>query len=161
MTDNKPTAQTFDIDTFLCFAVYSANRAFTRAYRVVLSELELTYTQYLVMVALWESDSRTVGGLGSRLSLEANTITPILKRLEERGLLERNRDPDDDRSVIVSLTPPGLALKDEAKIVPARIAAASELTAEAAQKLSRDLLDLCDTLDAFASAATESPGLTG
>ena len=90
---------------FLCFAIYSTNLAFGRAYRPILDKLGLTYTQYIAIVALWEEDHQTVGALGEKLFLESNTLTPILKKLEAMGYLRRERDPGDERQVLVSLTP--------------------------------------------------------
>lgn len=97
---------------FLCFAVYSANLAFGRAYRPILEELGITYTQWIAIVALWDDDNQTVKSLGEKLFLESNTLTPILKRLEELGYLRRRRDPADERQVIVSLTEAGRRLRE-------------------------------------------------
>jgi len=97
---------------FLCFAVYSANLAFGRAYRPFLEELGLTYPQYITLVALWEEDDQTVGALGDKLFLESNTLTPILKKLEAMGYVRRRRDPADERQVRVSLTPAGQKLRE-------------------------------------------------
>ncbi|XKM42401.1 MarR family winged helix-turn-helix transcriptional regulator [Rhizobium ruizarguesonis] len=98
------------LSTFLCFAVYSANLAFGRAYKPILDELGLTYTQYITMVALSEEDDQTVGALGEKMFLESNTLTPILKKLESNGYITRHRDPADERQVRVSLTPAGRQL---------------------------------------------------
>jgi DNA-binding MarR family transcriptional regulator len=95
------------LSNFLCFAVYSANLAFGRAYKPILDALGLTYTQYIAMVALNEEDDQTVGVLGEKLFLESNTLTPILKKLESMGFIRRGRDPADERQVRVSLTPAG------------------------------------------------------
>jgi len=98
---------------FLCFAVYSANLAYGRAYKPILDELGVTYTQWIAIVALWEEDGQTVRGLGEKLFLESNTLTPILKKLESLGYLVRRRDPKDERQVIVSLTDAGRALREK------------------------------------------------
>jgi DNA-binding MarR family transcriptional regulator len=92
---------------YLCFAIYSANLAFGRAYKPVLDKLGLTYTQYIALVALSEEDNQTVGALGEKMFLESNTLTPILKKLESIGYIRRQRDPADERQVRVSLTPAG------------------------------------------------------
>lgn len=105
-TDNKGQK----LSNFLCFAIYSANLAFGRAYKPILDELGLTYTQYIAMVALSEEDDQTVGALGEKLFLESNTLTPILKKLESIGYIRRQRDPADERQVRVSLTPAGRRL---------------------------------------------------
>ena len=96
---------------FLCFAVYSANLAFGRAYRPILEKLGLTYTQYVALVALWEQDDQTVGELGDKMFLESNTLTPILKKLEQSGFIERRRDPADERQVRIRLTAKGSELR--------------------------------------------------
>src|SRR5262245_44924968 len=96
---------------FLCFAVYSANLAFGRAYRPILDQHGLTYTQYVTLVALSEEDGQTVGELGDRLFLESNTLTPMLKKLEQLGLVERRRNPADERQVRVKVTPAGRKLR--------------------------------------------------
>ena len=101
------------LSDYLCFAVYSANLAFGRAYRPVLEPLGLTYTQYVALVALWEQDDQTVGSLGEKLVLESNTLTPILKKLEQTGFVERRRDPADERQVRIRLTPKGRDLQNE------------------------------------------------
>ena len=98
---------------FLCFAIYSANLAYGRAYKPILEELGLTYTQYIAIVALWEEDDQTVSGLGEKLFLESNTLTPILKKLEAIGYLTRRRDPEDERQVRVSLTEAGRCLREK------------------------------------------------
>ena len=101
------------LSNFLCFAVYSANLAFGRAYKPILDAVGLTYTQYIAMVALSEEDEQTVGVLGEKLFLESNTLTPILKKLEQLGYIRRQRDPADERQVRVSLMPVGRRLIEE------------------------------------------------
>ncbi|POR52625.1 MarR family winged helix-turn-helix transcriptional regulator [Bosea psychrotolerans] len=98
---------------FMCFAVYSANLAYGRAYKPILEALGLTYTQWIAIVALWEEDNQTVKSLGEKLFLESNTLTPMLKKLEELGYLRRRRDPGDERQVIVSLTEEGRRLREK------------------------------------------------
>lgn len=112
-SSDKPSASTPRLEDFMCFAVYSANLAFGRAYKPILEKLGLTYTQYIAIVALWEQDNQTVGGLGEKLFLESNTLTPILKKLEELGYLQRRRDPADERQVIVHLTDEGRRLREK------------------------------------------------
>ena len=100
------------LSDFLCFAVYSTNLAFGKAYKPILEKLGLTYTQYITIVALWEEDNQTVGSLGEKLFLESNTLTPILKKLEAMGYLQRQRDPADERQVRINLTKEGKALRE-------------------------------------------------
>lgn len=104
------------LDDQLCFAVYSANTAIHRMYRPRLAKLGLTYPQYITLLALWEQDDVTVGALGKRLYLDTNTLTPLLKRLEGMGHLNRQRDPNDERVVRLTLTEQGRALKAQAEI---------------------------------------------
>jgi len=111
---DQPAPGTPLLSDFLCFAVYSANLAFGKAYKPILDELGLTYTQYITIIALWEEDNQTVSGLGEKLFLESNTLTPILKKLEAMGYLERQRDPEDERQVRVSLTKSGRRLREKA-----------------------------------------------
>ena len=113
MTTHPTQADLPRLDDFLCFAVYSANLAYGRAYKPILDELGITYTQWIAIVALWEQDAQTVSGLGDKLFLESNTLTPILKKLETLGYLERRRDPRDERQVIVTLTAAGRALREK------------------------------------------------
>jgi DNA-binding MarR family transcriptional regulator len=109
----SPAPERPKLGEFLCFAVYSANLAFGRAYRPILEKLGLTYTQYVALVALWEQDDQTVGELGDKMFLESNTLTPILKKLEQSGFIERRRDPADERQVRIKLTAKGSELRSQ------------------------------------------------
>jgi DNA-binding MarR family transcriptional regulator len=114
---NRPSPEDPDIaklSDYLCFAVYSANLAFGKAYKPILDKLGLTYTQYITIIALWEENNQTVSGLGEKLFLESNTLTPILKKLEAMGYLRRQRDPEDERQVRIGLTEAGFRLREEA-----------------------------------------------
>ena len=113
MSTPSTPAELPKLGDFLCFAVYSANLAYGRAYKPILDELGITYTQWIAIVALWEQDEQTVSGLGDKLFLESNTLTPILKKLEALGYLERRRDARDERQVIVKLTDAGRALREK------------------------------------------------
>ena len=106
------------LDLQLCFALYAAGNRMTRLYRPLLDPLGLTYPQYLAMMALWEAAPQTVGALGRRLSLDSGTLTPLFKRLEKLALVERRRDPGDERRVLIDLTDKGLALREQAAAVP-------------------------------------------
>ncbi|WP_084418023.1 MarR family winged helix-turn-helix transcriptional regulator [Henriciella litoralis] len=118
MTDRQTPDDPLRLDRQICFPLYAASNLINRLYRPVLSELGLTYPQYLVMLALWESSPRTVGALGEALYLDSGTLTPLLKRMEQAGLVERKRDPEDERRVQVSLTDQGRALRKQAEQVP-------------------------------------------
>jgi DNA-binding MarR family transcriptional regulator len=109
----KPAPKGRKLSNFLCFAVYSANLAFGRAYKPILDAVGLTYTQYIALVALSEEDDQTVSSLGEKLFLESNTLTPILKKLEQLGYIVRQRSSADERQVRVSLTGAGRKLLDK------------------------------------------------
>jgi DNA-binding MarR family transcriptional regulator len=111
-----------DLDEQLCFALYSASRAVTRAYAPLLAPLGLTYPQYLVLLVLWQRDGASVKQLGARLALDSGTLTPLLKRLEHQGLVERRRADDDERVVRIHLTAEGRARRARARKVPAALA---------------------------------------
>ena len=113
MSKHPTPAELPKLDDFLCFAVYSANLAYGRAYKPILDKLGITYTQWIAIVALWAEGEQTVSSLGDKLFLESNTLTPILKKLEALGYLERRRDPADERQVIVKLTDAGRALREK------------------------------------------------
>jgi len=132
------------LSDFLCFAIYSANLAYGRAYKPILEQLGLTYTQYIAIVALWEEDNQTVSGLGEKLFLESNTLTPILKKLEAMGYLNRQRDPSDERQVLVSLTEAGRRLRE--KGLTMNLVQASGLTPEEFPKMQKAVVTLRDNL---------------
>lgn len=106
------------LENQLCFALYSTSLAMSKVYRKLLADLDLTYPQYLVMLVLWEQDGLTVSAIGERLFLDSATLTPLLKRLEAAGLVERARATRDERQVIVSLTEQGRQLKAKARAIP-------------------------------------------
>jgi len=130
---------------FLCFAVYSANLAFGRAYRPILDKLGLTYTQYVTLVALDEQGNQRVGDLGDKLFLESNTLTPILKKLEQLGLVERRRDPADERQVRVNATAAGRALKQQVQSEASKLIEATGLGDDFA-KVQQTVATLRDNL---------------
>ncbi len=113
------------LDHQLCFALYSASLAMTKLYKPLLAPLGLSYPQYLVLLVLWEGDGITVSQLGDRLALDSGTLTPLLKRMEAQGLVQRLRDAADERRVLLRLTAAGRALKSRAAAVPPAIARAS------------------------------------
>jgi DNA-binding MarR family transcriptional regulator len=118
---DRPQLDPLALDLQLCFSLYSASNLMTRLYRPLLQPLGLTYLQYLAMLVLWEQSPRTVGELGRRLGLDSGTLTPLFKRMEEAGLLSRNRDPADERRVIIDLTDAGRALREKTLSVPPAI----------------------------------------
>ena len=132
----------------LCFAIYSTAHAFNRVYKPLLDKLGLTYPQYLVMLALWERDGVPVKNLGERLFLDSGTLTPLLKRLEAAGLLKRTRGTEDERQVLVALTPQGQALREKAKAVPQSILAASACSIGELSAMKEEIVALRDRLNA-------------
>ena len=110
------------LDNQLCFAIYAASLAMTKAYKPVLGALGLTYPQYLVLLVLWEEDNRPVSELGDRLFLDSGTLTPLLKRMEAAGWVQRQRSTQDERKVHIVLTPAGLALREQAACIPLNMA---------------------------------------
>ena len=126
MPNKKPVATVPNpaqaLDNQLCFALYSASLAMTKVYQPLLKTLALTYPQYLVMLALWEQDRVMVSALGKRLWLDSGTLTPLLKRLEQTGLVHRVRSLEDERRVFIVLTAVGRALQAKAAFIPACIA---------------------------------------
>lgn len=112
-------------DAMLCFDVYAMQQAFNRLYKPLLAPLGLTYPQYLAMVILWAEDNLPVGQIGARLGLDSSTLTPLVKRLEQAGLVKRARDAQDERKVTVSLTGAGRALETQAVDVPRCVEAAT------------------------------------
>lgn len=136
------------IESQLCFAVYSASHAFTRAYRSVLAATGLTYPQYLVMLVLWRA-TKTVGfgELCSALKLDSSTLTPLLQRLEARGLLTRSRSAEDGRAVQVTLTQTGKALREQVRPIPRMIGEATGMSEHEYQSLMQTLARLRDALD--------------
>ncbi|TDK37345.1 MarR family transcriptional regulator [Rhizobium deserti] len=141
---SRPANEAADIrlDAQLCFALYGAAHAFTRTYKPLLEPLGLTYPQYLVMIALWEEDGQPVKAIGDRLGLDSGTLSPLLKRLEQSGLVSRQRDRDDERQVRISLTQKGQDLKSNAAGVRAAIGQALGCGREEVEALRDDLIAL-------------------
>jgi len=137
----------------LCFSLYGAQQAMQAAYKPLLDPLGLTYPQYLVLSALWVQDAQTVGALGAMLGLETNTLTPLLKRMQAAGLLDRQRDPADERVVRITLTAAGRALESQAAEVRRCFLAATGLGPDQAAALR----DQIGALRAALTASTKSP----
>ncbi len=143
-----PEPEPSRFDSMLCFTVYSTAHAFNRAYKPLLDALGLTYPQYLAMLALWERDGLSVKEMGELLHLDSGTLTPLLKRLEAMGLVRRARDASDERSVRISLTPAGAAMRQKQRTVREGLVGACGLSAEELKSLSAQLVRLRDNLNA-------------
>ena len=130
------------LENQFCFTLYACARETIKLYKPFLDELDLTYTQYLAMTVLWEKKSASVKDLGQALYLDSGTLTPLLKKMEGKGLLTRRRSVDDERSLIVSLTEAGEALRDRALESPLRVSPCFRLEPEEAKELNRLLYKL-------------------
>lgn len=146
-TNPLPNDTALLLDNQLCFALYSTSLAMTKLYKPLLAEMGLTYPQYLVMLALWERDDVTVSKLGERLFLDSGTLTPLLKRMEAAGLLQRRRSGQDERRVLVTLTPTGRALKTKASCIPSGLVKASHCSLPELMALTKDIQALRRHLD--------------
>ena len=135
MPDTPQDFNPLSLDNQLCFPLYAASRELIRLYKPFLDPLDLTYPQYVTMMALWEHDGVKVGELGSRLHLDSATLTPLLKRLEAHGYVKRRRSARDERAVIVSLTDDGRALRERALKVPQCMAGCLAMSPDEAMQL--------------------------
>lgn len=136
---HSPTPPELALDNQLCFALYSASLSMTKLYKTVLAPFGLTYPQYLTLLALWEYDGQGVSELGAHLYLDSGTLTPLLKRMETSGWLVRRRSTEDERRVLVHLTPKGHALRSQARQVPRTLAARTRLDHAQAMQLTERL----------------------
>ncbi len=134
MSDNEKY-EALKLDNQLCFPLYACAKEIVRRYKPFLDEIDLTYTQYIAMMVLWEEKEINVKDLGGRLYLDSGTLTPVLKRLEQKGLISRQRDDKDERMLIVSITQEGEALKEKAVEIPYKMAGCVKLDAQEAKEL--------------------------
>lgn len=140
------------LDSQLCFALYSATHALTRAYRNALDEKGLTYTQYLVLLVLWEYNTMSVSGIAQKLDLDSASLTPILKRLETAGILQRLRNKSDERVVEIKLTEKGYALQDEVAEIQKGVACKTGLSTPEFNQLKKTLHELVRVMNAETEA---------
>ncbi|SUY48366.1 transcriptional regulator [Clostridium putrefaciens] len=131
-----------NLDNQLCFSIYACSKEIIRLYRPFLEKLGLTYTQYIALLALWEKDKVTVKQLGNRLYLDSGTLTPLLKKMEENGLLLRERQKDDERKVLITLTKAGVDLKQKALELPKSILCSTNLDTNKSIELREDIKSL-------------------
>lgn len=142
----KSESKNLKLDNQLCFALYAASLAMSKAYKPHLAAVGLTYPQYLVMLVLWENDASSVSDIGERLFLDSGTLTPLLKRLETAGYVKRNRDTQDERRVLVSLSSAGKNLKRKILPLPSKMLQATQCSRTDAMGLALALKDLRDNL---------------
>ncbi len=135
------------LDNQLCFALYACAKEVTRIYKPFLDKLGITYTQYITLLVLWEQDCKTVKELGKKLYLDSGTLTPLLKKLENLGVLERIRDTKDERNVFVKLTEKGINMKNEVIEIPKEVFCSTGLSPEDAMELKERLRFLLVRLD--------------
>jgi DNA-binding MarR family transcriptional regulator len=148
-------------DEMLCFSLYAAARATAQAYRSLLEPWNLTYPQYLVLVLLWDSDSRAVRDLGECLQLDSGTLSPLLRRMEQAGFLDRARSARDERVVIVSLTERGRALQNDLAHIPSCMAESFGVSRGQAHELSDTLRRLTARLQATADGSRPAETTSG
>ncbi|MBT0570508.1 MarR family transcriptional regulator [Curvibacter sp. CHRR-16] len=154
------TDQALQLDKQLCFALYSTSLAMTKLYKPLLQALDVTYPQYLALLALWEQDGQSVSSLGEKLFLDSGTLTPLLKRMEQAGLLQRQRSPADERRVTIHLTAAGQALKEKARSIPFCVFSATSCPLSELVELTRQIQGLRQRLlSSVAPAANDSQPL--
>lgn len=146
---NRDQYEGLKLKNHLCFPLYACSRETIKNYKPLLDQLGLTYTQYITMLVLWEQERLTVKELGAELYLDSGTLTPLLKKLEEKGLVNRNRSSMDERNLIVSLTPAGAAMKEAAKNIPSEMAKLVNLSADECITLYRLLYKLLGRTEHF------------
>lgn len=141
-------ARTTPLDDQLCFALHAASRAMTGLYREPLDALGLTYTQYLVLLCLWEKDGQTMRELGPQLQMDSATLTPVAKRLETRGLLTRQRDPRDERRVVLTLTDQARALEPAVRAIQCQVTDSTQTQLDDLLRLRDELIELTSRMNA-------------
>ena len=146
-------AKSLRLEDQLCFSIYAAGHAFNRFYKPLLGPLGLTYPQYLVLLTLWEVDGLPLRDIGERLRLDSGTLTPLLRRMEQAGLVTRGRDTEDERLVRIHLTAKGRRLEARAAGFPQQIGAAATCSARELDALRKLVFALRDDLDAAGEAA--------
>lgn len=146
-----PTQDNLRLSNQLCFALYAATNAITRAYRVRLGRLGLTYPQYLVLLVLWEGGAHTVKSVADALQLDSSTATPLLKRLEAAGWVTRQRDDSDERVVRIILTTEGRALRRPVSVIQKEVVCLTQMTSANFDRLRKELCTLATSLGANAS----------
>lgn len=149
------------LDHQLCFALYGASMAIGRAYKPLLDRLDITYPQYLVLSTLWERGPQSVGGIADRLALESSTVTPLVKRLEQAEFVIRKRNPEDERQVVVSLTPKGTATREKARCLGETLFAAAGMTPERLIALNREVRAFRDAVTGYIKTTDETTTIAG
>ena len=139
--------ESLKLENQLCFPLYACSKEVIKKYKPILDKLDLTYTQYITMMVLWEYGNINVKSLGDMLFLDSGTLTPLLKKLENKGYITRSRNTNDERNLVISITEDGKKLKSKAKYVPGEIGKCINLTSSEAKELYRLLYKVLDKVD--------------
>lgn len=137
------------LENQLCFPLYACSKEIVKIYKPLLDTLDLTYTQYIVMMVMWNKKEINVKSLGEKLFLDSGTLTPVLKKLENKGYISRKRNPNDERNLIISIQAKGIKLKEKAKNIPQEVGKCVNLTKEEATKLYKTLYKILNHLNNF------------
>ena len=143
------------LDEQLCFSLYGASMAINRAYKPLLDALEITYPQYLVLSALWETDGLSIGAIAERLGLDSSNVTPLVKRMEAARLISRLRNPADERQVVVSLTDAGRDMQARSACLGQTLFASADMSVERLIQLNKDVQAFRDSVSRFVSAQSK------
>ena len=135
------------LENQLCFPLYVCSKEVVRRYKPLLDELDLTYTQYITMMAMWENRNLNVKKLGKILFLDSGTLTPVLKKLEQKGYIERHRADEDERNLIIQITKKGMDLRKKAKNIPGKIGKCVNLTPSEAENLYKTLYKILGSIN--------------
>ncbi len=146
LDEKNESYDSLKLENQLCFPLYACSKEIIRNYKPFLDEIDLTYTQYITMMVLWEKKEMNVKTLGENLFLDSGTLTPVLKKLESKGFLKRTRSKSDERNLLVTITKEGEALKQKAKDIPEKIGGCVKLNAKDAQELYRLLYMVIDNI---------------
>lgn len=133
--DNNDKYEALKLDRQLCFPLYAVSKEIVRKYKPFLDEIDLTYTQYITMMVLWEEEELLIKDIGTRIFLDSGTLTPVLKELEKKGYVERRRSESDKRDVYAALTQKGLELKDKAADIPQKVGSCIPIEPQKAMEL--------------------------
>ncbi|MEH6548969.1 MAG: MarR family transcriptional regulator [Pseudomonadales bacterium] len=147
MTSASECFPQLQLENQICFPLYSAANAVVRAYRPLLDELDITYLQYIVLMVLWQENSLNVKELGQRLNLDSGTLTPLLKRLEGKGFVERRRGQQDERVRVITITKQGMALRERASEVPQKLVCSVGLSPTKGKELKKLCEELLEALN--------------
>lgn len=149
-------AHVLTLNDQLCFSLYGASMAINRAYKPLLDALEITYPQYLVLSALWETDGLSIGAIAERLGLDSSNVTPLVKRMEVAGLVVRVRNPADERQVVVSLTEVGRAMQARSACLGQTLFAAADLSVDKLVQLNKEVQAFRDSVTRFATVSSQN-----